>query len=132
MQSLGPARGQARRKGSADALLARGVATARIRPACPCLPAPAVSSPEAPRPASAGSTATACAANGSSSACCFWRALCFSRWIGGRTDDFDALNGGVEKLAVAAGFGVKRITVEGQSHATDAEITAALKAGARP
>ncbi len=57
-------------------------------------------------------------------------ALLYGAWIGGETQRlFDALNGGVEKLAVAAGFGVKRITVEGQLHATDAEITAALKAG---
>ncbi len=32
----------------------------------------------------------------------------------------DALTGGIEHLAVAAGFGVKRITVKGQLHATDA------------
>jgi cell division protein FtsQ len=50
-------------------------------------------------------------------------AVAYGAWIGGQT------TGGVEHLAVAAGFGVKRVTVEGQLHATDADITAALKAG---
>ncbi len=57
-------------------------------------------------------------------------ALLYGAWIGGETERlFGALSGGVEKLAVAAGFGAKRIIVEGQQHTTDAEITAALKAG---
>ena len=45
------------------------------------------------------------------------------------TKIYDALTGGIEHLAVASGFGVKRITVAGQLHATDAAITAALGAG---
>ena len=35
----------------------------------------------------------------------------------------------LEALTIAAGFGVKRITVEGQQHTTDAELTRALGAG---
>jgi cell division protein FtsQ len=57
-------------------------------------------------------------------------AVAYGAWIGGQSAlVFGALTSGVERLAVAAGFGVKKITVEGQLHATDAEITAALKAG---
>jgi cell division protein FtsQ len=50
--------------------------------------------------------------------------------VGGQTARaYDALTSGIEHLAVAAGFGVKRITLNGQLHATDAAITAALGAG---
>ena len=57
-------------------------------------------------------------------------ALVYGAVIGGQTARaYDALTGGIEHLAVAAGFGVKRITVTGQLHATDAAITAALGAG---
>jgi cell division protein FtsQ len=56
--------------------------------------------------------------------------VAYGAFIGGQTGRiFGALVYGVERLAVAAGFGVKRITVEGKQNATDAEITAALKAG---
>jgi cell division protein FtsQ len=68
-----------------------------------------------------------------------WLALCvlflgsaviYGAIVGGQTARiYDALTGGVEHLAVAAGFGAKRITISGQVHATDAEITAALGAG---
>ena len=52
------------------------------------------------------------------------------RHVGGQTARiYDALTGGIERLAIAAGFGVKHITVTGQLHATDAAITAALGAG---
>ncbi|MGH6735819.1 MAG: cell division protein FtsQ/DivIB [Methyloceanibacter sp.] len=57
-------------------------------------------------------------------------AVVYGAIIGGQTGRvFNALVHGVERLAVAAGFGVKRVTVEGQRHATDAAITAALAAG---
>jgi cell division protein FtsQ len=36
---------------------------------------------------------------------------------------------GIEAVAVAAGFGVKEIIVEGQDHVTDADVTKALEAG---
>ena len=68
-----------------------------------------------------------------------WLALCalflgsavvYGAIVGGQTAKiYDALTGGIEHLAVASGFGVKRITVTGQLHATDAAITAALGAG---
>lgn len=57
-------------------------------------------------------------------------ALIYGAVIGGQTARaYDALTGGIDHLAVAAGFGVKRVTVTGQLHATDAAITAALGAG---
>ena len=68
-----------------------------------------------------------------------WLALCvlflgsavvYGAIVGGQTAKiYDALTGGIEHLAVVSGFGVKRITVAGQLHATDASITAALGAG---
>jgi cell division protein FtsQ len=68
-----------------------------------------------------------------------WLALCvlllgsavlYGAIVGGQTAKlYDALTGGIEHMAVAAGFGVKRVTVAGQVHATDAAITAALGAG---
>jgi cell division protein FtsQ len=57
-------------------------------------------------------------------------ALIYGAVIGGQTSRaYDALTGGIDHLAIAAGFGVKRVTVTGQLHATDAAITAALGAG---
>ena len=57
-------------------------------------------------------------------------ALIYGAVIGGQTARaYDMLTGGIDHLAVAAGFGVNRITVTGQLHATDAAITAALGAG---
>jgi cell division protein FtsQ len=57
-------------------------------------------------------------------------ALVYGAVIGGQTAHaYDAFTGGLEKLAIAAGFGVKRITVSGHRHVTDAAITAALGVG---
>jgi cell division protein FtsQ len=57
-------------------------------------------------------------------------AVVYGAIVGGQTVKlYNALTGGIEHMAVAAGFGVKRITVSGQIHATDASITAALGAG---
>jgi cell division protein FtsQ len=57
-------------------------------------------------------------------------AIVYGAVIGGQTERaYDALTGGIERLAIAAGFGVDRVTVTGQVHATDAAITGALGAG---
>ncbi|HUU67208.1 MAG TPA: cell division protein FtsQ/DivIB [Methyloceanibacter sp.] len=57
-------------------------------------------------------------------------AVVYGAVIGGQTGRLlDALSTGVQRLAVVAGFGVERVTVEGQRHATDTAITAALAAG---
>ena len=50
-------------------------------------------------------------------------------WVSGDDGLYGQAKRGVEALAIAAGFGVKRITVEGQQHVTDAELTTALAAG---
>lgn len=50
--------------------------------------------------------------------------------VGGQGASFyDQARNGVEALAVAAGFGVKQIVVQGQTHTSDAEIKVALDAG---
>lgn len=50
--------------------------------------------------------------------------------VGGQVASlYDQARNGVEALAVAAGFGVKQIVVQGQTHTSDAEIKAALDAG---
>jgi cell division protein FtsQ len=133
VQSLGPARGQARRKGSADALLARGIAVPRQSSrGLPVLAGARRLVTRSPKGVRLGRLNRDRVKGKWLIVCVLFlaSALLYGAWIGGQTERlFDALNGGVEKLAVAAGFGVKRITVEGQLHATDAEITAALKAG---
>jgi cell division protein FtsQ len=133
VQSLGPARGQVRRKRSADALLARGIAAPRKSSrGLPVIASARRLVTRSPRSVRLGRLNGDRVRGKWLIVCALFlvSALVYGAWIGGQTERlFDALNGGVEKLAVAAGFGVKRITVEGQSHATDAEITAALKAG---
>jgi cell division protein FtsQ len=133
VQSLGPARGEARRRRSTDALLKRGIAAPRSS-SCG-LPVLAgarrliTRSPKSVRLGKLGRDRT----RGKwlvVSILFLASALLYGAWIGGETERlFGALGGGVEKLAVAGGFGAKRIIVEGVQHTTDAEITAALKAG---
>jgi len=50
-------------------------------------------------------------------------------WVSGEDGLYGQSKRGAEAITVAAGFGVKRITVEGQQHVTDAELTRALGAG---
>jgi cell division protein FtsQ len=57
-------------------------------------------------------------------------AVTYGAIIGGQTGRLlNAAGRGMERLAVAVGFGVKRVTVEGEQNTTDADITAALGAG---
>jgi cell division protein FtsQ len=57
-------------------------------------------------------------------------AVVYGAVIGGQTTRaYDALASALERSAIAAGFGVKKIALTGQVHATDAAITAALGAG---
>jgi cell division protein FtsQ len=57
-------------------------------------------------------------------------AVVYGAVIGGQTTRaYEAVTGGLEHLAVTAGFGVTRVIVSGQLHATDSAITAALGAG---
>jgi cell division protein FtsQ len=133
VQSLNPARGQARSRGSSETLLARGIASSpRASRRLPVLVGTRRIVKRSPKGLRLGRL-------GPDRARGKWLLLCvlflgsavaYGAWIGGQSAlVFGALTSGVERLAVAAGFGVKKITVEGQLHATDAEITAALKAG---
>lgn len=133
MQSLNPARGQARSRGSSETLLARGIATApRASKGLPALAGARRIVRRSPKGIRLGKL-------GPDRARGKWLLLCvlflgsavaYGAFLGGQTALLlGALTGGVDNLAVAAGFGVKRITVEGKLHVTDAEITAALKAG---
>lgn len=68
-----------------------------------------------------------------------WKMLCaafavsavlYGAIVGGHIEQlFNAAVTGAESAAVAMGFGVKRVMVEGQRNATDAAITTALAAG---
>ena len=133
MQSLGSARGEARRRGSADALLKRGIAAPRSSSrGLPVLAGARRLITRSPRSVRLGKIGRDRVRGKWLLVCVLFlaSALLYGAWIGGQTERlFDALGSGVEKVAVAAGFGVKRITVEGQLHATDAAITAALHAG---
>ena len=132
MRSVNIARGMPRRRGSQDTLMARGIAS--VRKPSNRLPVVAQTrrlitrSPRSVRLGRIGQHARGkwLALSGLFLA----SALIYGAVIGGQTARaYDALTGGIDHLAVAAGFGVKRVTVTGQLHATDAAITAALGAG---
>ncbi len=133
MQSLGPARGQARGKRSQEALLARGI----VAPREPSRRLPVLTGTRAlitrkPRSLRLG-RAGRDRVRGKwllLSVLFLGTAVVYGSIIGGQTGRLlDAAATGVERLAVAVGFGVKRVTVEGQRYATDSAITAALAAG---
>ena len=132
MRSVNLARGMPRRRGSQDTLMARGIAS--VRKPSNRLPVVAQTrrlitrSPRSVRLGRIGQHARGkwLALSGLFLA----SALIYGAVIGGQTARaYDALTGGIDHLAVAAGFGVKRVTVTGQLLATDAAITAALGAG---
>lgn len=127
MRSLGPEIGRGKRREPSDALMARGIAVSSR----------SMRSVELPgfRPKRRARRPVPGSVRGNGK----WRllvllflisGLAYGATVGGQTEQlFTKLESGVEGIAVAAGFGVKRITLEGQQHATDAEITAALDAG---
>jgi cell division protein FtsQ len=128
-----PVRGRARGRGSQEFLLARGIAVQRRGGNR----LPVLSGTR--RLITRSPTSIRLARLGQDRVRGKWLALCalflgsavvYGAIVGGQTAKiYDALTGGIEHLAVASGFGVKRITVAGQLHATDASITAALGAG---
>lgn len=132
MQSLNPERGQIRRRGSQDPLLARGIAVPRGSRRVPALTGVRSVLRRSSKAVRLGKL-------GPDRMRGKWLVLCmlflatavaYGAWIGGQTSKIIGLfTGGIGHLAVAAGFGVQRVTVEGQLHATDADMTAALKAG---
>jgi len=123
VQSVGPNRGRRQIKRTNDALLARGIAVPQRRFSSLKLPG------------FGGKRPGGAALDRGSGA---WRVLVvlliagaagYGFWISGEDGLYGKTKRGLEALTIAAGFGVKRITVEGQQHTTDAELTRALGAG---
>lgn len=133
MQSLGPAKGYAKGEGSQEALLSRGIAVPR-EPSrgLPVLTGTRNLIKRGPRKVRLGKAARD-RVRGKwllLSILFLGTAVTYGTILGGQTGRMlDGATMGLQRLAVAAGFGVERITVEGQRQATDAAITAALGAG---
>ena len=128
MRSVGPSRADDRRRSPTDGLLARGIAVSSHSPRSISLP----SLKGARRHPKRKLDRTGLGRNvGRLLAGLFLLSgVGYGVFVGGQYERLcDGINQGIEALAVAAGFGVKQIIVQGQSHTTDAEITAALQAG---
>ena len=127
MQPVGPNEGGRQAGKSSDALLARGIAVPARKFAGLNLPGFGVAKRDP-------GGAQLDRGNGA------WRIVAllllagaagYGFWVSGEDGLYGQAKRGVEALTIAAGFGVKRITVEGQRHVTDAELTTALAAGPR-
>jgi cell division protein FtsQ len=125
VQPVGPNKGGRQAGKSSDALLARGIAVPARRFAGLNLPGFGVAK-------RGPGGARLDRGNGA------WRIVAllllagtagYGFWVSGDDGLYGQAKRGVEALTIAAGFGVKRITVEGQRHVTDAELTTALAAG---
>lgn len=125
MQPVGPKKGGRQAGKSSDALLARGIAVPARRFAGLNLPGFGVAK-------RGPGGARLDRGNGA------WRIVAllllagaagYGFWVSGDDGLYGQAKRGVEALTIAVGFGVKRITVEGQRHVTDAELTTALAAG---
>jgi cell division protein FtsQ len=125
VQPVGPNNGRRQAGKSSDALLARGIAVPAPRFAGLNLPGFGVAK-------RGPGGARLDRGNGA------WRivvllllagAAGYGFWVSGDDGLYGQAKRGVEALTIAVGFGVKRITVEGQRHVTDAELTTALAAG---
>lgn len=130
MQSLGPSKGYARGKGSQKALLARGIAVPRER-RLPVLSGTRALVTRSPKAIRLGRARDRMQGKWLLFSVLFLGgAVLYGAIIGGQTGRlFDAAVTGVERVVVAVGFGVKRVTVEGQTNVTDSAITTALAAG---
>lgn len=130
MQSLGPSKGYARGKGSQKALLARGIAVPRER-RLPVLSGTRALVTRSPKAIRLGRARDRMQGKWLLFSVLFLgSAVLYGAIIGGQTGRlFDAAVTGVERLVVAVGFGVKRVTVDGQTNVTDSAITTALAAG---
>jgi cell division protein FtsQ len=125
VQSLGPSKGRSKARRPTDALLARGVA----------VPARTFGGLNLPGLGARKRLPGGAALDRGSHAwrrivmICLVSAAGYGLWVGGQDGLYGQAKAGLATLAVTAGFGVKTITVEGQRHVTDAELTAALAAG---
>lgn len=130
MQSLGPARGYARVTRSED-LLARGIAVQRRSYRMPALSGGRRLVSRGPKRIWLGRLARERTRGKwlALSLLFLASAVAYGATIGGQTERlFNALTNGAAWIAVAGGFGVERVTIEGHRHASNAEITAALAA----
>jgi cell division protein FtsQ len=125
VQSLSPSKGRRQIRRPTDALLARGIAVPARRFAGLKLPG-------------FGGTKRGPGGAALDRGSGAWRVVVvlllvgaagYGFWISGNDGLYGQATRGVRALAIAAGFGVKRITVEGQQHVSDAELTTALGAG---
>lgn len=134
MRPVNPGKGiaSARRvRGSQEALLARGIAGPRKGSRLPMIVRTRALIPQSPRAIRLGRIGARARGKWLALSALFaLSALVYGAVIGGQTARaYEALLAGMNRLAVAAGFGVQRITVSGKVHTTDAVITAALGAG---
>lgn len=123
MQPVAPNRGRGQKKKSTDALLARGIAVPARRFAGIELPGFGKRGPGGAalyRGSGAFRVVTVLLVTAAAG---------YGFWVSGEDGLYGQSRRGAEALAVAAGFGVKRITVEGQQHVADAELARALGAG---
>ena len=123
MQPVAQNRGQRQKKKSTDALLARSISVPAWRFAGIALPGFGKRGPGGAaldRGSSAFRAVTVLLVTAAAG---------YGFWVSGEDGLYGKSRRGAEALAIAAGFGVKRITVEGQQQVTDAELARALGAG---
>lgn len=131
MQSLGPAKGQARIIRSSEDLLTRGIAVQRRASRLPALSGGRRLVRGGPQRIWLGRLASQRARGRwlTLSLLFLASAIGYGATIGGQTERlFNTLTNGVAQLAVAGGLGIERVTIEGSRHASNAEITKALAA----
>jgi cell division protein FtsQ len=126
VQSLGPINGRGKARGPTDALLARSIV----------VPARSFAGLKLPSFGGSKRLPGGAALDRGGRA---WRiialvliasALGYGVWFSGKDGIYGDAVKGARGAAVALGFGVKSITIQGQEHVTDAELAAALGAGA--
>jgi cell division protein FtsQ len=125
VQPVGPNRGRGQIRKSTDVLLARGIAVPARRFAGITLPGfgktkRGPGGVALDRGSGAWRIVTVLLVSG---------AAAYGFWVSGEDGVYGQAKRGFEALTIAAGFGVRQITVEGQQHVTDAELTRALGAG---
>ncbi len=130
MQSVRPKKGRSRDYEAADRLLARSVAVSQPRFAGDDAARFWPFSPQGPAPARRRGTRPRQRRLAHHRLCLPCSAAGYGLWVSGKSGPvYGEATSFFAKVAVAVGFGVKQITIEGQQHLSDAELTAALGAG---